>query len=103
LANYSIHKSPQVRAKEREGQSVTLYLFFLPLDSPELNLIEGEWHQIKTHEISGRMDVYHNEPLSQRAIVNRFCGASELRTKIALHSIVRPKILLLELSDAESN
>ena len=48
-------------------------------------------------------EVYHNEPLSQRAIANRFFGASELRTKIALHSIVRPKILLLELSDAESN
>jgi hypothetical protein len=43
--------------------------------------------------------VYHNEPLSQRATANRFCGASALRTKIALHSMVRPKILLLELSD----
>jgi len=48
-------------------------------------------------------DVYHNEPLSQRAIANRFYAASELRTKIALHSIVSSKILLLELSDAESN
>ena len=55
MDNYSIHKSPQVRAKEREGHSLALYLFFLPPDSPELNLIEGEWHQIKTHEISGRM------------------------------------------------
>ena len=32
-----------------------LYLFFLPTYSPELNLIEGEWHQIKTHEICGQM------------------------------------------------
>lgn len=55
LDNYSIHKSNQVRAKEREWQSLGLYLFFLPTYSPELNLIEGEWHQIKTHEISGRM------------------------------------------------
>jgi transposase len=55
LDNYSIHKSHQLRAKEREWQSSGLYLFFLPPDSPELNLIEGEWHQIKTHEISGRM------------------------------------------------
>ena len=55
LDNYSIHKSPQVRAKETAGQSLALYLFFLPPDSPELNLIEGEWHQIKTHEISDRM------------------------------------------------
>jgi transposase len=55
LDNYSIHKSPQVRAQEREWQPLGLYLFFLPTYSPELNLIEGEWHQIKTHEISGRM------------------------------------------------
>jgi Fe-S cluster assembly ATPase SufC len=62
--------------------------------------------KMKTYSIYFRQklrDVYHNEPLSQRAIANRFFGASELRTKIALHSIVRPKILLLKLSDAESN
>jgi transposase len=27
-------------------------------------------------------EVYHNEPLSQRAIANRFCGASQLRKKL---------------------
>ena len=62
--------------------------------------------KMKTYSIDCRQklrDVYHNEPLSQRAIANRFCGASELRTKLASHSIVRPKILLLELSRAESN
>ena len=62
--------------------------------------------KMKTYSIDFRQkirEVYHNEPLSQRAIANRFCGASELRTKIGLHSIVRPKILLRELSDAESN
>ena len=32
-----------------------LYLFFLPTSSPELNLIDGEWNQIKTHEICDRM------------------------------------------------
>ena len=36
-------------------QDQGLYLFFLPTYSPELNLIEGEWNQIKAHEISGRM------------------------------------------------
>ena len=62
--------------------------------------------KIKTYSIDFRpkiRDMYHNEPLSPGAIANGFCGVSELRTKIALHSIVRPKILLLELSDAESN
>ncbi len=61
---------------------------------------------MKTYSIDFRpkiRDVYHNEPLLQTAIANRFCGASELQKKIALHRIVRSKILLLELSDAESN
>ncbi len=55
LDNYSLHKSHQVRAKEKEWSAQGLYLFFLPTYSPELNLIEGEWHQIKSHEIAGRM------------------------------------------------
>lgn len=32
-----------------------LYFFYLPPYRPELNLIEPEWHQIKTHELAGRM------------------------------------------------
>jgi hypothetical protein len=62
--------------------------------------------KMKTYSIDFRpkiRDVQHNEPLSQRGLANGFCGASELRTKIGLHSIGRPKILLLELSDTESH
>lgn len=55
LDNYSVHISHQVRQKEKEWQAQGLYLFFLPTYSPELNLIESEWHQIKAHEICGRM------------------------------------------------
>lgn len=55
LDNYSVHRSHQVREREKAWQEKSLYLFYLPTYSPELNLIEGEWHQIKTHEISGRM------------------------------------------------
>jgi len=29
------------------------------------------------------IDVYHSEPISQKAIANRFCGASEFCPKIA--------------------
>ncbi|NEQ10418.1 MAG: hypothetical protein F6K37_32155 [Moorea sp. SIO4E2] len=47
LDNSSSHKSHQVRAKEKEWLEMGLYLFFLPTYSPELNLIEGEWHQLK--------------------------------------------------------
>lgn len=32
-----------------------LYLFFLPKYCSEMNPIELEWQQIKTHEISGQM------------------------------------------------
>lgn len=73
LDNYSIHRSYQVRAKEKEWQSQGLYLFFLPTYSPELNLIEGEWHQIKTHEISGRMfeDEYDLVQAVKESLIHR--------------------------------
>ena len=32
-----------------------LEFFFISAYSPELNIIETEWHQLKTHEMSGRM------------------------------------------------
>lgn len=73
LDNYSIHKSHQVRAKEKEWNQMGLYLFFLPTYSPELNLIEGEWHQIKTHEIGGRMfeDEYDLVQAVKESLKNR--------------------------------
>lgn len=44
-----------MKAQQKQWEKKGLYLFFLPTYSPKLNLIEAEWHQIKTHEISGRM------------------------------------------------
>lgn len=41
------------------GNSLGLYLFFLPQYSSEMNLIEAQWHQLKTHEIAGR--IFDNE------------------------------------------
>jgi transposase len=35
-----------------------LYLFFLSQYSSEMNLIEAQWHQLKTHEIAGRIFDY---------------------------------------------
>jgi len=32
-----------------------LYFFFLPKYCSQMNLIEPEWHQLKTHELAGRM------------------------------------------------
>lgn len=32
-----------------------MYLFQLPKYSSQMNLIESEWHQLKTHELVGRI------------------------------------------------
>ena len=53
--NHPIHKSRNVRRYWKQWQEQGLYLFHLPTYSPEMNLIEIEWHQIKTHEIAGRI------------------------------------------------
>lgn len=53
--NARIHTSQAVQQRITDWQSKGLYLFYLPRYSSELNLIEGEWHQIKAHQIRGRM------------------------------------------------
>lgn len=53
--NSSIHTSQPVRARIPEWEFLGLYFFFLPKYCSEMNLIEGEWHQIKAHEMAGRM------------------------------------------------
>jgi len=55
IDNYSLHKSKVVKTKIPEWEKKGLYFFYLPPYSPEMNLIEAEWHQLKTHEIAGRM------------------------------------------------
>lgn len=53
--NAPIHTSRAVKQRIARWQQQGLYLFYLPRYSSELNLIETEWHQIKAHEIRGRM------------------------------------------------
>lgn len=55
MDNYSLHKSRIVKAEIPKWESKKLNFFYLPSYSPELNLIEPEWSQIKTHELAGRM------------------------------------------------
>ncbi len=43
------------RQKWAEWEAQGLYLFFLPPYCPEMNPIESEWHQLKTHELAGQM------------------------------------------------
>ncbi|MGA7934537.1 MAG: IS630 family transposase [Kovacikia sp.] len=53
--NSPTHTSKQVQAKWAEWETCGLYCFFLPKYCSELNPIEIEWHQLKTHELRGHM------------------------------------------------
>lgn len=53
--NGSVHTSKQVKEKWAEWEAMGLYFFFLPKYCSEMNPIETEWHQLKTHELRGQM------------------------------------------------
>ena len=53
--NGSAHTSNAVKAKWAEWEAYGLFCFFLPKYCSELNPIETEWHQLKTHELRGHM------------------------------------------------
>jgi putative transposase len=53
--NGSLHTSLLSRQQWERWQSQGLYIFFLPPCCSEMNPIEIEWHQLKSHEISGQM------------------------------------------------
>ena len=55
LDNCKIHKSKEVQKYEEYWRKKGLEFFFISAYSPELNIIEVEWHQIKDHELCGRM------------------------------------------------
>ncbi|MBG1245134.1 hypothetical protein F8R90_29460 [Nostoc sp. NZL] len=53
--NGSLHISKKAKQKWLEWQEKGLFVFFLPPYCSEMNRIEEEWHQLKTHEIAGQM------------------------------------------------
>jgi len=53
--NCKIHKCERVKPHWQRWEQQGLLLFFLPPYSAHLNEIEGQWHQLKAHEIAGRM------------------------------------------------
>jgi len=59
--NARIHNSRVVQEQWPKWQAQGLFVLFLPPYCSELNPIEGQWHQLKTHEISGRMFEYEDE------------------------------------------
>ena len=53
--NGGLHKSHLSRGQWQRWEEQGLYIFFLPPYCSEMNTIETEWHQLKEHEIAGRM------------------------------------------------
>lgn len=53
--NGSAHTSKIVKAQWDNWAEQGVLLFFLPPYCSEMNPIEGEWHQLKTHGLAGRM------------------------------------------------
>jgi len=53
--NSSSHTSQLAREHWQQWQSQGLYLFFLPQYCSQMNQIETQWHQLKTHELAGRI------------------------------------------------
>ncbi|NET11554.1 MAG: hypothetical protein F6K08_01015 [Okeania sp. SIO1H6] len=53
--NYSVHKSKEVKKNLERWRKKGWEFFFISALSPELNLIETEWEELKTYELSGRM------------------------------------------------
>lgn len=53
--NGSLHTSRLTQQQWQRWQEQGLFLFFLPQYCSQINRIEDEWHQLKTHEIAGQM------------------------------------------------
>ena len=66
--NHPIHTSKAVQKNWQKWEEQGLYLFQLPKYSSEMNPIESEWHQLKTHELAGRIfeDEYDLAPRLRR-------------------------------------
>ena len=61
MDNCSIHHSKKVREKAKEWAKEKIFLYFLPPYSPELNLIEPRFKNLKHHHISKRHFDNRNE------------------------------------------
>ena len=53
--NGPIHTCKKVKERWKDWEEKGLYFFFLPKYCSQMNPIETEWHQLKTHELRGQM------------------------------------------------
>ena len=54
LDNYSIHTSKETKKKRLEWEKENIFFYHIPPNSPELNLIEGKWRNLKHNRIRKR-------------------------------------------------
>jgi putative transposase len=74
--NSPIHKSREVRACWQRWSEQGLLLFFLPAYCSDLNKIEIQWHQIKTHEMAGQ--IFDNEYDLAMTVIQGMKNRSEI-------------------------
>ena len=67
--NGSLHTSKIVRQQFARWQEQGLSIFFLPPYCSEMNPIEGQWHQLKNHELAGRR-IFDNQYDLAVAVMN---------------------------------
>ena len=84
--NCSIHRAESVQQRWPLWQQQGLFVVFLPPYCSELNLIEGQWHQIKTHELAGRMFDYEDELIE--AIVDAIDDRAQRGRYTAEHLLI---------------
>jgi transposase len=76
---------PTPQAKDLEKG---LYLFFFPPYCSEMNPIEGEWHQLKTHGIAGRMfdNAYDLALAIEQSVEQRFSSTNHTIERFIFNS-----------------
>jgi len=66
--NASIHKSKRIQRYWRLWSKQGLHMFFIAPHTPQQNLIEGEWRQLKYGELRGRS--YSEDAALEKALVD---------------------------------
>ncbi len=73
--NGSLHTSLLVRQQWSRWQELGLFVFFLPPYCSQMNPIETQWHQLKSHEIAGQM--FDNEYDLAMAVIDGMTARSQ--------------------------
>lgn len=73
--NGPVHTSCAAQAEWQNWQQQGLFLFMLPKYCSEMNDIEPQWHQLKTHEIAGQL--FEDEYDLALAVIEGMCARSQ--------------------------